>query len=44
MYQPYVWGMDIFTLFGSYQVGSLFKEGLGPDVRPYSIGLTLSGL
>jgi hypothetical protein len=37
-------GMGHFSLYGSYQFTSLFKDGLGPDVRPYSIGLTLSGL
>ena len=31
-------------LFGTYQIGSLIKEGLGPQVKPYAIGLTLSGL
>ena len=37
-------GLGNFSVFGSYQVNAFFKEGLGPDVRPYSIGLTLSGL
>lgn len=37
-------GYGHFTLFGSYQVTSLFKDGLGPAIKPYSIGLTLSGL
>jgi hypothetical protein len=37
-------GMGHFTLFGSYQLTPLFRDGLGPVVRPYSIGLTLSGL
>ena len=37
-------GMGHFTLFGSYQFTALFKDGLGPEVHPYSIGLTLSGL
>lgn len=37
-------GYGHVTLYAAYQVGTLFKEGLGPDVRPYSIGLTLSGL
>ncbi len=37
-------GYSHFTLFGSYQLTPLFKDGLGPVVRPYSIGLTLSGL
>jgi Outer membrane protein beta-barrel domain len=37
-------GYSHFTLFGSYQLTPLFKDGFGPVVRPYSIGLTLSGL
>lgn len=37
-------GLGHFTLFGSYQVTALFKDGFGPVVRPYSVGLTLSGL
>ncbi len=37
-------GYGVFSVFGSYQLNSLFKEGLGPDVRPYTIGLTISGL
>ena len=37
-------GYGHFSLYGSYQVTALIKDGLGPEVRPYSIGLTLSGL
>jgi hypothetical protein len=37
-------GYGAFTLFGSYQINTLFKENQGPVVRPYSIGLCLSGL
>jgi hypothetical protein len=37
-------GWGHFSLFGSYQINALFKEGVAPDVRPFSIGLTLSGL
>jgi hypothetical protein len=37
-------GYGSFSLFGSYQVNSFIKEGSGPDVKPYSIGLTISGL
>jgi hypothetical protein len=37
-------GYGHFSLYCSYQVSVLFKDGLGPVVRPYSIGLTLSGL
>lgn len=37
-------GIGHFTLFGSYQFTPLFVDGEGPVVRPYTIGLTLSGL
>jgi hypothetical protein len=37
-------GYGHFTVFGTYQVTTLLKEGKGADMRPYSIGLTLSGL
>jgi hypothetical protein len=37
-------GYGVFSVFATYQLNTLFKTGLGPDVRPYTIGLTLSGL
>lgn len=37
-------GYGNFTLYGAYQITSLFREGQGPIVRPFSIGLCLSGL
>lgn len=37
-------GYGNFSLFGSYQLGYLFKDGAGPDVRVLQVGLTLSGL
>ena len=37
-------GLGHVSLFGSYQLTPLFKDGLGPVVKPYSIGITLSGL
>ena len=37
-------GFGHFSLFGSYQLTTLFKEGQGPAVRPLTVGLTLSGL
>jgi len=37
-------GLGHLTLFGSYQFTALFKDGKGPDVKPFSIGLNLSGL
>jgi hypothetical protein len=37
-------GFGHFSLFGSYQLTPLFKEGQAPTIRPLTIGLTLSGL
>jgi outer membrane protein with beta-barrel domain len=37
-------GYGVFSVFGTYQFNSLFKEGVGPNVQPFTIGLTLSGL
>ena len=37
-------GYGHVSLFGQYQITSLFKDARGPGVHPYSIGLTLSGL
>lgn len=37
-------GMGHFSLVGNYQVSSLLKDGTGPDIRPYQIGLCISGL
>ena len=37
-------GYGPVSLFASYSVTPVFREGLGPAVRPLSIGLTLSGL
>lgn len=37
-------GYGSLSLFTVYQVNAYVKEGLGPDVRPYTIGLTISGL
>ena len=37
-------GYGILSVFGTYNLGAFVKEGLGPAVKPYSIGLTLSGL
>jgi hypothetical protein len=37
-------GYGNFSLFGSYQVTSLFNEGVAPKINPLSVGLTLSGL
>lgn len=37
-------GFGHYSLFGTYQVTSLFNEGQGPKLNPVSVGLTLSGL
>ena len=37
-------GVGAFSVFGTYQVNQFVKTGFGPDVRPWSIGLTISGL
>jgi len=37
-------GYGHFTLFGSYSLTPLFKEGVGPKMNAMSVGLTLSGL
>ncbi|MGN6532893.1 MAG: outer membrane beta-barrel protein [Ginsengibacter sp.] len=37
-------GYGIFSLFGTYQLNKVLKDGAGPDMKLYQIGLTLSGL
>jgi hypothetical protein len=37
-------GAGHFTVFGSYQLTTLLKDGAGPELHPFTIGLTLSGL
>lgn len=37
-------GYSHFTLYGSYQFTNLLKDGAGPKLNPFSVGLTLSGL
>lgn len=37
-------GYGIFSLFGTYQLNNVLKDGAGPDMRLYQIGLTISGL
>jgi len=37
-------GWGHFSLYGSYQLTSLFKDGVAAQIRPFSIGITLSGL
>jgi hypothetical protein len=37
-------GYGHFTLFTSYSITPMFKEGTAAIMRPWTIGLTLSGL
>lgn len=37
-------GYGHFTLFGTYQFTSILKAGAGPQLRPYTIGLSFGGL
>ncbi|MBL0153804.1 MAG: outer membrane beta-barrel protein [Chitinophagaceae bacterium] len=37
-------GLGHISVYGSYQLTALFKDGLGPVVKPFSVGITLSGL
>jgi Outer membrane protein beta-barrel domain len=37
-------GYGNFSLFGSYQFTNLLKDGFGPDIKPFQIGLCISGL
>jgi hypothetical protein len=37
-------GFGHFSAFGSYSINPLFREGMGPVIRPMSIGLMISGL
>ena len=37
-------GWGHFSLYGAYQISALFKDGVAAVIRPYQIGLTLSGL
>ena len=37
-------GFGNVSLDASYQITNFLKQGVGPDIKPYSIGITLSGL
>jgi Outer membrane protein beta-barrel domain len=37
-------GYGNFSLFASYQVNNLFKDGVAPVIKPFQVGICLSGL
>lgn len=37
-------GYGVFSVFGSYQLNNVLKEGTGAEMKLYQIGLTISGL
>lgn len=37
-------GYGIFSLFGSYQLNNVLKDGTGPNMKLFQVGLTISGL
>jgi hypothetical protein len=34
----------IFGIYGTYQINQFIKDGAGPDIRPFQIGISISGL
>lgn len=37
-------GLGNFSLIGTYQLTTLLRDGAGPDIKPFQIGLCISGL
>ena len=37
-------GYGNFSFYGSYQITSLFKDGVAPQIKPFELGICLSGL
>lgn len=37
-------GYGNFTIYSAYQISALFRDAQGPNVRPFSVGMTISGL
>lgn len=37
-------GYGNFSVFGSYQLNNIFKDGVAADIKLFQVGLTLSGL
>jgi hypothetical protein len=37
-------GYGLFSLYGSYSITGIFKDGVSPDIKLVQVGLTISGL
>lgn len=37
-------GIGNYSLYGTYQFTNVFKDGVAPEIRPYQIGICISGL
>ena len=37
-------GFGHLSVFGNYQINNLLKDAVGPDIKPFQVGLTISGL
>lgn len=37
-------GYGNYSLFASYQINNLLKDGVGPEIKPLQVGLCISGL
>jgi Outer membrane protein beta-barrel domain len=37
-------GFGMYSLFASYQINNLLKDGAGPEIKPLQIGITISGM
>ena len=37
-------GYGVFSVFGTIQINNYLKDGAGPDIHPYSVGIGISGL
>lgn len=37
-------GYGVFSVFGTYGLSNVLKDGVGPEMKPFQIGITISGL
>lgn len=37
-------GYSILSIYGAYQINTFLKDVAGPEIRPYSLGICISGL